>query len=61
MDGVCSGTAHWEIMAGQKVFKSSRRETSGLVEQTSEEGDQENVVSLKLREEFALLDGDQCY
>ena len=27
----------------------------------SEEGDQENVVSLKLREEFALLDGDQCY
>lgn len=28
VDGVCSGTAHWEIMAGQKLFKSSKRETS---------------------------------
>lgn len=43
------------------VQRSGRRETSRLVEQTSEEGDQEKVVSLKLREEFALLDSDQCY
>lgn len=51
----------WVTIIHTSVQRSSRRETSRLVEQASEEGDQEKVVSLKLREEFALLDSDQCY
>ena len=46
---------------GHTRVQRSSRETSGFDKPTREEGDQENAALLKLREEFALLDSDQCY